>query len=187
MSQLQEQLVLHDWLGRMSACPVSFWLVCTASLPNLVKECCFFPANRKHDSGPWCYAPHWAVRPAWHSPLFLDHTEESSSGSWDTVWYCCQSMNSCTVFMHSFTKATSLLIMHRPKVSINRSTNRGPSNVEIRVVNQGDCWNQDSNHPFEPHILFFCFVNVKPYFYLGKVMILFLIGVRRYGSYKMRS
>ena len=39
----------------------------------------------------------------------------------------------------------------------------------------------------EPHILFFCFVNVKPYFYLGKVMILFLIGVRRYGSYKMRS
>ena len=38
-----------------------------------------------------------------------------------------------------FTKATSLLIIHGPKVSISRSTSRGPSKVEIRVVNQGDC------------------------------------------------
>ena len=34
--------MLHDCLARMSACPVSSWLVCTGSLPNLVKECCFF-------------------------------------------------------------------------------------------------------------------------------------------------
>ena len=39
LSQLQEQLALHDQPGRMSACPVSFWLVCAGSLPNLVKEC----------------------------------------------------------------------------------------------------------------------------------------------------
>ena len=44
-------------------------------------------------------------------------------------------------------KAVSLLIIHGPKVSISRSISRGPSKVEIRVVNQGDCGNQDSNHP----------------------------------------
>ena len=38
-----------------------------------------------------------------------------------------------------FTKAISLLIIYGPKVSISRSISRGPSKVEIRVVNQGDC------------------------------------------------
>ena len=39
LSQLQGQLALHDWLGRMSSRPVSPWLVCAESLPNLVKKC----------------------------------------------------------------------------------------------------------------------------------------------------
>ena len=52
------------WLARQDERMSCLFLV--GSLPNLVKECCFFfPANRKHDSGPWCYAPHWAVWPAW--------------------------------------------------------------------------------------------------------------------------
>ena len=52
------------WLVRQDERMSCLFLV--GSLPNLVKECCFFfPANRKHDSGPWCYAPHWAVWPAW--------------------------------------------------------------------------------------------------------------------------
>ena len=38
-----------------------------------------------------------------------------------------------------FTKATSLLIIYGPKVSISKSISRGRSKVEIRVVNQGDC------------------------------------------------
>ena len=37
--------------------------------------------------------------------------------------------------------------MHGPKVSSSKSTISGPTMVEISVVSQGDCWNQDSNHP----------------------------------------
>ena len=46
---------------------------------------------------------------------------------------------SSAIIYVQYTKATSLLIIHGPKVSISKSISRGPSKVEIRVVNQGDC------------------------------------------------
>ena len=78
-------------------------------------------------------------------PPVFSYIEESSSLFWGRAWYCCLSTISWTVLTQSFTKATSLVIMHGPKVSINSSTIRGPTRVEISVVNHRDCWNQDSN------------------------------------------
>ena len=55
--------------------------------------------------------------------------------------------------MRFFTKAISLLIIHGPKVSISKSTSRGPSKVEIRVVNQGDVETKTQTILVEPHVL----------------------------------
>ena len=48
--------------------------------------------------------------------------------------------------MRSLTNVISLFRIHGPRVRISSSTMRGPTRVEISVVNHGDCWNQDSNH-----------------------------------------
>ena len=61
--------------------------------------------------------------------------------------------------MRSFTKAISLLIIHGPKVSI-RSISRGPSKVEIRVVNQGDVETKTQTIFVEPHV--FVYVGLVP-------------------------
>ena len=78
-------------------------------------------------------------------PPVFSYIEESSSLFWGRAWYCCLSIISWMVLTWSFTKATSLVIMHGPKVSINSSTIRGPTRVEISIVNHRDCWNQNSN------------------------------------------
>ena len=49
--------------------------------------------------------------------------------------------------MRSLTNVISLFRIQGSRVRISSSTMKGPTRVEISVVNHGDCWNQDSNHP----------------------------------------
>jgi hypothetical protein len=44
-------------------------------------------------------------------------------------------------------KDISLFNMQGPKVNNSRRTTRGPNKVDMRVVNQGEELNQDSNLP----------------------------------------
>ena len=52
---------------------------------------------------------------------------------------------SCTVLMQLLMKATNLFSKHGPKVSSSNKIIRGPSKEDMRVANQGDELNQDSN------------------------------------------
>ena len=52
---------------------------------------------------------------------------------------------SCTVLMQLLMKATNLFSKHGPKVSCSNKIIRGPATEDMRVVNQGDELNQDSN------------------------------------------
>ena len=51
------------------------------------------------------------------------------------------------VFRHFLINETRWFKMHGPKVSNNINIMSGPRRVEIKVVNQGECWKQDSNQP----------------------------------------
>ena len=52
---------------------------------------------------------------------------------------------SCTVLMQLLMKATNLFSEHGPKVSNSNKIIRGPTKEDMRVENQGDELNQDSN------------------------------------------
>ena len=52
---------------------------------------------------------------------------------------------SCTLLMRLLMKATNLFSKHGPKVSSSNEIIRGPTKEDMRVVNQGDELNQDSN------------------------------------------
>ena len=52
---------------------------------------------------------------------------------------------SCTVLMWLLMKATNLFSKHGPKVSSSNEITRGPTKEDMRVSNQGDELNQDSN------------------------------------------
>ena len=93
-------------------------------------------------------------------PLFFLYKFQSWSytqGSWVTnsyssgpvlrVSYCWHRTISCTAPILSFMKAISLFNMQGPKVNNSRRTIRGPNKVDMRVVNQGEELNQDSNQP----------------------------------------
>ena len=80
-------------------------------------------------------------------PPVFSYVEESSSLFWGRAQYCCLSTSTWAVLMCSLTNVISLFRIHGPRVRISSSTIRGPTKVEISVVNHGDCRNQDSNHP----------------------------------------
>ena len=52
---------------------------------------------------------------------------------------------SCTALMRLLMKATNLFSKHGPKVSSSNEIARGPTKEDMRVSNQGDELNQDSN------------------------------------------
>ena len=52
---------------------------------------------------------------------------------------------SCTMLMWLLMKATNLFSEHGPKVSNSNKIIRGPTKEDMRVENQGDELNQDSN------------------------------------------
>ena len=82
-----------------------------------------------------------------HSPLSVVQVEESSSfPSWATGWYCRLNTIIWMVLRRFLINDTSQFKIHGPNVSINNSTISGPRRVEIKVVSQGERWNQDSNH-----------------------------------------
>ena len=51
----------------------------------------------------------------------------------------------CTVLMRLLMKATNLFSKHGPKVSSSNKIIGGPTKEDMRVVNQEDELNQDSN------------------------------------------
>ena len=52
---------------------------------------------------------------------------------------------SCTALMRLLMKAANLFSKHGPKVISSNKIIRGPAKEDMRVVNQGDELNQDSN------------------------------------------
>ena len=52
---------------------------------------------------------------------------------------------SCSTLMQLLMKATNLFSKHGPKVSSSNKILRGPTKEDMRVANQGDELNQDSN------------------------------------------
>ena len=92
-----------------------------------------------------------------HCPLFLYKLQSWSytQGSWVTnsyspvpvlrISHCWHRTISCTAPILFFVKAISLFNMQGPKVNNSRRTIRGPNKVDMRVVNQGEELNQDSN------------------------------------------
>ena len=105
-----------------------------------------------------------------HFPLFLYKLQSWSyaQGSWVTnsyssgpvlrVSYCWCRTISCTAPILSFMKALSFNIQG-PKVNNSRRTIRGPNKVDMRVVNQGEELNQDSNQPWLFSFSLFCLAS----------------------------
>jgi hypothetical protein len=82
-------------------------------------------------------------------PLFL-HKLQSwsySSGPFLRVSYCWPRTISYTAPTLSFMTAISLFNVQGSEVNNSRRTTRGPNKVDMRVVNQGEELNQDSNQP----------------------------------------
>jgi hypothetical protein len=80
-----------------------------------------------------------------------------AQGSWVTNSYssdpvlrvsdCWHRTISYSVPILSFIKAINLFNIQCPKVNNSRRTTRGPNKVDMRVVNQEEELNQDSNQP----------------------------------------
>ena len=65
------------------------------------------------------------------------------------------------VFRRSLINETRWCKMHGPKVSNKINIMSGPRRVEIKVVNQGDRWNQDLNQPCWAFHSLFCWTSLS--------------------------